>query len=542
MSEHKHTNKSLQSRYIQMILNFMLVSIMLTCFALIVGYSIHILYPTWGLLWFPILTFIITFLSLLVHYTQHVSPQGGQDKFLFVILEVILLVLIARLVSLLSLVFMGWAVVWQEILSWQQDFLQNFFSVDMLLRTSALVVIWLLALLFSFPLNKLEEDEVLMEQEKQGFTFTDRYQARRTLIGIIFNIGFVLIILMVVWKSNQLELLEDPIPTGFFVAVLLVYFCTAFVFLAINQYAIMKARWYFSNVQVTPDLAKRWLFYSLVFIMFVLVVIAFLPTGFSFNIPDLAVWIFEAVVYVLLLLFSFLIAPFVFAMELITRLFNGQPFEEPFEQFAPEAPPLIPQSTGSMLWWDVLRSIIFWLVFLAVIIFTISFYIRNRPNLKSFFNELKVAEWLKDFWQWITESFQQARSLARETIRKGTERIQAFLHSQQDKLPTLSDLAKRLPPRQSVILVYIDWIRWNRRHGLVRAKAQTPREFAQTYNQHFPNADIVIESVDGLTETFIQARYSRKAILKEHAHEAQRLSSLIKKNFPNQQDLQESQP
>lgn len=541
MIERKHTNNPLQSRYIQMLLNFILVSVMLTCFALIVGYSIHTIYPTWGRLWFPILTFMITFLSLLVHYTQQVTPQFGQDKFIFILLEVVLLVLIARLVSLLSLVFLGLAVVWQEILSWQQDFLQNFFSVDMLLRTAALIVIWLLAWAFSFPLNKLEEDEVLMEQEKQGFTFTDRYQARRTLISLIFYIGFVMIILMVIWKSNRLELLKDPLPSGFFVAVLLVYFCTAFVFLALNQYAIMKARWYFSNVQVTPDLSKRWLIYSLVFIMSVLVIIAFLPTGFSLNIPDIVFWIFEAVVYVLLLVFSLLISPFVFLMDLVARQFNGQSFEEPFEPFTPETPPLIPQSPGGMPWWDVIRSILFWSVFLAVIIFTTSFYIRNRPNLKSFFNELKIAEWLKDLWQWITAGFQQAKRYAKESIQKGFDRIQSFLQNQQEKLPSLADFAKRMPPRQAVILVYIDWIRWNRRHGLVRVKSQTPKEFAQTYAQHFPNTEDVSESVNRLTETFIQARYSRQDILKDHAHEAQRLSGLIKKNFLLQKDLQESQ-
>jgi hypothetical protein len=218
---------------------------------------------------------------------------------------------------------------------------------------------WLLTWSFSAPLNQLEEDEALMEQEKLGYTFTDRYKARRNLINLVFTIGIAMILITVVWKSNLALFPDLPRSNGIDLVVLMIYFVTGFLFLAINQYAIMKARWYFSDIPVNPDLAKRWVYFSIIFILVVILVIVFLPTNFSFGLSSIVQWLADAIYFLISLITSFIIAPFILLMMFVESLFGSEPLEQTFEPITLEPPSLIPQTTGAMPWWDIVRSIIF---------------------------------------------------------------------------------------------------------------------------------------------------------------------------------------
>lgn len=540
MSEKKLNDGPQQSRQIHILLNFLMVSVMLTCFAFIIGNVIRIIYPVWGAYWFPILAFLLSFMSLMMRYAHSSLPQTQRNPLLLAFVEIILIVLVAKFVSMLNMALLGSGGIWRQILSWPQNGLNNFFNFDTLLRASGLLLVWLLTWLFSAPLNQLEEDEALMEQEKLGFTFTDRYEARRSLINLIFTIGIVMIIITVLLKSNLPLYTEESRPTDYFVAILLIYFFTGFIFLALNQYAIMKARWYFSNIQVNPDLAKRWVYYSLIFILFVIFVIAFLPTNFSLGFSSLAQWLAEVIFLVMSFLFSIIIAPFVMAIALIERLLSGEPAEEPLQRTTPETPSFLPQPDTGIFWWDVVKSFIFWLVFFGAIFIAISYYFNNKPNLKELIREMKIFGWLREFWKWLIQGFKEVRQATSETLGTGLDKIRGFLQKQTLKLPTIMDLVRQLPPRQAVILIYVDWIHWNRRHGITRKIAQTPMEYANTYCKHLPEAVDLLDQVNALTEVFVQARYSRQKILKEQAQAAHNLSKQLKKSFPLSQELKES--
>lgn len=544
MNDKAKIDQPFQSKHIQMTLNILMISVMLTCLAVIIEKMMQVVYPMWGMYWFPVLTFLLTALTLLIRRAQRKTPRAFSNRTIFILTEIILIILITKAISMLVMVVFGYLSIWQEITSWPQNFLENFFNIDFLLRASGIFLIWLLTWLFSAPLNKLEEDHALMEQEKLGYTFTDRYDARRKLIHLIFNIGILMIILMVLWKSNLPWFDEESISTRSFLLVLLIYFFTAYLFLALNQYAIMKARWFFSDIEVNPELAKHWLFYSLFFILFVILVIVFLPTNLPLGISTIADWLSEAILYISSILFSILTFPIFLILALISRLFGRGTIEESFQPVQPRTD-ILPQVIGSTPWLDVVQTIIFWLVFFGVVISAITFFIKNRPNLNHLTSDLKLFALIKEFWHWLIRSLKEAKSASSETIQKGLENFQTFLRNQKRKLPSLIDLAKRLPPRQAVIVIYIDWILWNRQNGFIRKESQTPYEYAQAYAQQMPEIAAQEESLSALTDVFIQARYSRRPILKEQAQQAQNLSKQLKKSFTLKDDLpnlKESQP
>ena len=542
MSEKTRKDNIHNPQHFQMVLNIFMVSVMLVCFAMLIGQVIQTYYPAWGAFWFPALTFLITFVSMLMRYIRQLSIGTRQEAKWFAIVEAILILFIAKLLSLFFTVPIGWVSIWQEISTWGDNFLENFVNLDFLLRAFFLLIIWLITWLFSAPLNQLQEDEQLMAQEKLGYTFTDRYQARRRLIALIFNLGITMIILMVAQNNNLVSLPEDYTPPINYVAILLVYFSTAFLFLAFNQYSIMKARWYFSDIKVNPNLAQQWVLFSIFFIFTVILLIIFLPTGFTIEFGVMAKWLIDAFLAVISFLFSIFIAPFVFVMVLIEKLFNGDPIEEPIQEIAPEMPELLPQTISTLPWWEVVKSLFFWLVFFAVIFIAIRYYFVNKPNLKHFLSNLQFFNWLKDFWKWLTQAFKQVQEATVDTFQSGLEKIQTFLRNQQTKTPAMINLAKRLPARQAVILIYIEWIHWNRKHGLVRLPSQTPMEYAQSYQQFFQDRHDLDDTVKQFTTSFIQARYSRQPVAKKQVIEAQKYAQLLKKSFSGQQDAKESHP
>jgi len=507
------------------LINTLVVGVMLTCFAFILGKFIQALYPGWQTTALPALAFFVTLETLIIRHIQHTSVGSFQNPILTTLVEITIITLIIKLISMLGL---GLSTIWSEITSWQRHFFQNFFDVDFLLLLFAVLLIWLIAAIFSQYLTQLEEDENLMEQEKLGYTFNDRPEARRRLIGLVFLIGLGMLGLMVLINSNWDILAMSPAPTGIMVTVLLIYFFSAFVFMALNQYAIMKARWYFNGLSVQPNLANRWLLYTFVFILLVTLLIMFLPTNFSIGFYPLAQMIFEVAIFIFGIIQFVFTLPIAFVLSLFSSLLATDSINENFKQTIPEFLPPPPQIVDALPWWEVTKSVLFWIIFIGIIIFSIRYYLLNRQSLKSFLSKIKFFQWLREARRWIKTGFNKLNHATAETFQKGIQNIQTFFKNRMIKLPSLAELARKLPPRQAVILTYIDWVQWSKTQGLRRKIHQTPIEFAQIYRESFPDAK---KEIDSITHTFILARYSRQPINKEQAQAIRKSLSIIKDIF-----------
>ncbi len=167
------------------------------------------------------------------------------------------------------------------------------------------------------------------------------------------------------------------------------------------------------------------------------------------------------------------------------------------------------------------------MIFLAVRTF-----INNHQGLKAFFEKLKVKSWLSDFWQWIKQGLHKVSEAANETVQKGVQQIRSYFTNRDMKLPNLSALIRHLPPRQALILTYLDWVNWNAKHGLQRKKSQTPYEYADAIHQRWPEIEA---DLTPFTNDFIAARYTRQEINKEQLEATQTLLSKMKAAILEQQ-------
>jgi hypothetical protein len=414
---------------------------------------------------------------------------------------------------------------WQEVVSWQHQFFQNFFDTQYGLVVFTLLVIWGIVRLFAEPMNQLEEDQDRLAQEKQGYAFNDRQLARRSLIGLIFILGFIMIGLTVVLKGDVKYIPFIKTPARTFVVVLLVYFGLAFTFMALNQYAIMKARWFFNDIEVHTDLSKRWLLFTLVFIAVVILAIAFLPTDFTIGFYPILKTISEILIYIFGILQFIILFPIATLLTLLSSLLGTEGAQEQVQPVMPEFAPSTTETAVALPWWEVVKSVLFWLVFVGVIVLAVRYYIRNRQGLKDFFKFSRLRAWLRDFWAWIKRGVQQLGQFTSETVREGFQQVRRLLTDRRIKLPALADLVKGISPRQAVILTYLDWIKWNKEHGLSRRESQTPGEYAAAIRARWPGIDAPLGA---FTLRFIQARYTRQPVEKSQVEEAQTLLAELK--------------
>ena len=517
------------------VLNFLLISFMLSCFGFILGRLLLILtgreMQTTG---FQTLTFLVSLEALLLRYFQKKDRGYSSKKIAGIIAEVIVIILFTKVYSML---LEGFSTLWIQISLWQQDFWNNFFDPNTMLYIFGTLIIWVLTWFFSSPLNKIEADHELMEQEKLGIVFTDRRKARRELINLIFSLGFLMIILT---SSINYYLEIQPFyqpGTQRFLLILVLYFGSGFVFLSINQYAIMKAYWYLNDIKISSSLINRWLLYTLLFIAIIISVISFLPNDFSVNVDSLVDVLFQVLVSIFSFIEFLIIFPTVLIFTLLSALFSGEPVQDQIVDQAQEYIPTAPQIGGETQWLEVIKSIFFWLIFISIIVFAIRFYITNNLHIKSFLKNIRFAEWLKDILKWFKEGFLNIIHTASTNVEKGMDSIRTYFKDRQFKISKLADLTQKIPPRQVVINTYWEWIQWNNKTGFIRKDSQTPLEFAQNFKKFNQETSGLVNT---FTDTFIAARYTNHLIGETQAQEAKVLFNKIKQTIEQVQEKQES--
>jgi hypothetical protein len=84
---------------------------------------------------------------------------------------------------------------------------------------------------------------------------------------------------------------------------------------------------------------------------------------------------------------------------------------------------------------------------------------------------------------------------------------------------------RKLSPRQQVQFYYLAMLRRSGEKGHPRQPTQTPYEYARTLESQLPEVD---QDVDGITDEFITARYSRHDIPLEHVGLVRRYWERIK--------------
>jgi hypothetical protein len=172
------------------------------------------------------------------------------------------------------------------------------------------------------------------------------------------------------------------------------------------------------------------------------------------------------------------------------------------------------------------KSILFWLIFLGIIVFSVHYYLQQHKQVAE---RLRRFPLLRGFWQALVglkNWFLGVNSNVAASIQTGWKRL---VNSRKAGLPSASwgyVNLRRLSPREKVIFFYMAMIRRGGEQGLARRPDQTPLEYSKTLRARLPE---VGAEVDSLTDQFMEARYSRHEIQADQAGRVRQYWERIKR-------------
>jgi len=203
------------------------------------------------------------------------------------------------------------------------------------------------------------------------------------------------------------------------------------------------------------------------------------------------------------------------------RLFSPKDVVES-EPFTLPPPPPAPTDLagGELTWWPFVRSLLFWIVLLSVVGYSLVHYLRDRWGL---LRNLSLRGWLArllGMWSGLGAGARRAAQ------RLGRLRLWPRRSSAEQEQPFRYLSLRRLSPRDKVRYFYLSTLQRSAQQGLRRPPASTPLEFERLLADHLPEAT---EEVHSLTEAFIEARYTAHGITQEDASGVQAVWRRVKR-------------
>ncbi len=453
---------------------------------------------------------------------KHAKELEGRDKVLFRISEWIA---IAVALKLLIYLIHGPAELLRDLPLWQKDFIQYFFTAEYLLGLVVATLVWFAAAGFSGDLENLYDRDMDTRWDELGKLQNALHDVRRRIIARIFIIGSLVVVLAVVSHVNAVALLRQAgaPPPGSSAPIILVlaYFILALVLLSQTQFALLRIRWLWQQIPISPSLTKNWLKYGLLFFLALAVIAFFLPTNYSIGLLDTLRIVLNYFLQFVSFLLVLLALPFTFCLSLF-KLSSSQGTPEP--QMNPVAPPAATPG-HPIAWLEFVRSLAFWIIFLGVIIFALRFYLSQNVALWKAITGFPLFRWIagawQGFWKWVRGANRQIAGL----VQTGLKRLRAQrIAPPAQAIRRIVNFA-RLGPREKIIYFYLNLIQFGGERGLARRPSQTPYQYETRLNEAVPQ---VGQDLHGLTDSFIEARYSQHPVEPPRADQAHSFWERIK--------------
>ncbi|MDH7485602.1 MAG: DUF4129 domain-containing protein [Anaerolineae bacterium] len=299
---------------------------------------------------------------------------------------------------------------------------------------------------------------------------------------------------------------------------LVVYFLSGLLLMSVGRLAILRARWRTEHIEGERAVVHRWPRFTLLLLLLVGVLAALLPLGSTWR---LGTWLQVAVFFVSNLLYTLLFYSLALFSRLLDWLFSalglgGEPMRqerlllEPPQPFAPfpEARIRLPEWLGGTFFWSLMAVIVTY----ALLVFLQGRGMRlewGRLHLLW----LRLRAWYRRWRRGVQEAVQGMRgTLAQRLAQRGVAKM---AQAAWGFLPW-----RGLSPPERVRLFYLFTLRRAREQGVPRRPQQTPYEFAPALKAGWPEIE---EELGTLTQAFVEARYSARAIAPDEVQTVQQV-------------------
>jgi hypothetical protein len=199
-------------------------------------------------------------------------------------------------------------------------------------------------------------------------------------------------------------------------------------------------------------------------------------------------------------------------------------------------PPLLAPSNleqgAPFPWLEFLKSLLFWSLFIGVIAYAFYIYAKQNQELVDKLLKIPGISWLIKSWKWIFGHISTGVKKFPGTIQSRWKQIRDSSENLSLMKPWKYINIRRLSPRQQVQFYYLALVRRGGDVGIPRKKSQTPYEYAEDINENYSELE---GTVDSVTDSFIDARYSEHEISEDLANMVKKQWDHIRKSFLNRQ-------
>jgi hypothetical protein len=276
---------------------------------------------------------------------------------------------------------------------------------------------------------------------------------------------------------------------------------------------MLLVRWRIQKITVAPGLVKEWTKYGLIFLGLITLIAFLLPTGYSLGLLTSVGFVIIFLIRIVIFIFQLLLVLLSLPLAWLFSFFGATPSTTDGRRALPP-PPLLPTggSAPAPPWLEVLRSLVFWLLAIAIAGYLLKSYLEDHPELLKQLKRLQLVgpliKLLIQLWGQLL-GWTQAGLKMIPTRFKGTEQEQGIAPTGQiwDWLGL-----RRLAPRERILSYYLNILRRAADKGSARKQSQTPYEYEPNLGQSAPDAQTEIHL---LTDVFVHARYSQEGFSEE---------------------------
>ena len=493
--------------------NYLIVSGMLTCAAIGLVQVAQQVSPRWNASLVPVLVFCAALESAtMTRYVRYHKPPV--PWYTLRAAEALVIFLMIR--SLLGL-----------LRGPQPEQPVNSFSgyVDgeLLALTVIVGMFWLASWLMTESLLNLETIDPTLDRELIKDMAEAQANSRQNLISMILIIGGVLtffaaLIRIYLRTNNQTELAAQPYGLWH----VIIYFLLGLLLLGRLRLSLLRSGWVWERIPMTGGVGGRWITYTLLMLVAAVLVAIVLPTQYSLGLLGTLGYLLSGLVQIVQALIYFIAFLIVSFLSLFfPNIEAGQPLTGTLPQpTAPLATPGTPPPSLS----EFVQSLIFWGVFFVITGYVLVQYLRRHPEIVDALKRIPGMALLVRLWHRLRTWF-GGLSQQFEDFREARRKARGPVPTRSATAPRRFFNPRKLSPRQQVQFYYLAMLRRSSEKGHPRQPTQTPYEYARALESQLPDID---QDVDGITDEFLEARYSRHDIPPEHVSVVRRYWERIK--------------
>ncbi len=499
-------------------ISYALVFLMMVCVVMTISSLIQNLLPGWhsgilaGILLFIVIDRLYTYKqlkSLTLFSSEWATALGAQW------------VVIVLFVRLLLSYANGLDSFRADLSHFVRGDIASFLSPEFIITLLLALLLWYLPARFLELLDEIGLDAEWALREQSAPIQSDVIPAHQRLVNLTFSLGIFLVILTALTSINlRASFLDvDGLPhvalnslSGGEAGALL-YFVFGLALLSLSRLMSLHTHWNRLRIPVSSNnLTRQWGIYSLLFLLILAVIVSLLPAGDSlgfFSLLGTLLGFLLAVVFFISEVIFLLIALLISIPFILFGKASPFPAHLPTPSLLPNLPvtpasPAAPNAT-----WVMIRSIVLWGALAVIIVFSLIRFVSQHEDILAVLRKSRITNWLILAWQWLYRNAEKTGGSLSRALADGWQSIVARLEGKRI-LPGPGWISLRsLDPRRRIYFFYLAMIRRGDEQGLTRKPSQTPSEYAATLEKAVPSAG---EDIDAITDSFVEARYSRHEV------------------------------